>query len=97
MNNDSIGRLEFPIELGFLKQTLALLSEGAEQLALKKKITCGMREDRISEELDREMRLVYDGSESDIVNWGLRPANTVTTEPSIVFLSGFLVQGGLVS
>ena len=44
-----------------------------------------MREDRISQRLNEEMEALHRGSDSDIVNWSMRPARSALGRPDDTF------------
>lgn len=68
-----VGRPELPIKPGIVRTVLDLIVAGAKGLCVKKVVTPSMHEDRISEQLDQEMRAAHRGTASDIVNWAMRP------------------------
>ena len=68
-----VGEPELPIKPGIVRTVLDLIVAGAKELCTKRVVTPNMHDDRISEQLDKEMKAVYRGTDSDIVNWAMRP------------------------
>ena len=68
-----VGEPELPIKPGIVRTVLDLIVAGAKELCARKVVTPNMHEDRISEQLDQEMRAAHRGTDSDIVNWAMRP------------------------
>ena len=93
MSSNVFGNPYLPIKRGFVRQVLMLLTDGARQLRMKNVVTPNMREDSISNGLDREMRELYNDSDGDIVSWSLRGVHTVPEEPSITFSPDFSFRG----
>jgi len=73
IGDNTVGKPELPIRPGIVRTVLDLIVAGAKELCVKKVVTPNMHEDHISEQLDQEMRTVYRGTDSDIVNWAMRP------------------------
>ena len=87
MNSGSkaIGAPRLPIGSAFVGSVLDLLATGAANLHAKHSFTLRMREDRISQRLNEEMGELHRGSESDIVNWSMRPARSAPGRPDDTF------------
>ena len=87
MNSSSkaIGAPWLPIGSAFVGSVLDLLATGAANLHAKRSVTLRMREDRISQRLNEEMEALHRGSESDIVNWSMRPARSAPGRPDDTF------------
>ena len=81
----AIGAPPLPIGTAFLRSVLDLLATGAGNLHAKHSVTLRMREDRISQRLNEEMEALHRSSESDIVNWSMRPARTAPERPDDTF------------
>ena len=80
-----IGTPRLPIGSAFVRLVLDLLTTGAANLHAKHSVTSGMREDRISQRLNEEMEALHRGSDSDIVNWSMRPARSALGRPDDTF------------
>ena len=74
-----------PIGSAFVGSVMYLLATGAANLHAKHSVTLRMREDRISQRLNEEMEALHRGSESDIVNWSMRPARSAPGRPDDTF------------
>ena len=83
--SNAVGQPRLPIDIAFVRTVLELLAAGAKELQSKRTVMPRMREDNISQRLNEEMDLLHRGSESDIVNWGMRTARTVSGRPTDVF------------
>ena len=81
----AIGTPRLPIGSAFVRSVLDLLTTGAANLNAKHSVTSGMREDRISQRLNEEMEVLHRGSDSDIVNWSMRPARSALGRPDDTF------------
>lgn len=81
----AIGAPRLPIGSAFVRSVLDLLATGAANLHAKHSVTPRMREDRISQRLNEEMEALHRGSESDIVNWSMRPARSAPGRPDETF------------
>ena len=81
----AIGAPRLPIGSAFVGSVLDLLATGAANLHAKQSVTLRMREDRISQRLNEEMEAAHRGSESDIVNWSMRPARSAAGRPDDTF------------
>ena len=81
----SIGTPRLPIGSAFVRSALDLLATGAANLHAKQSVTAKMREDRISQRLNEEMEALHRGSDSDIVNWSMRPARSAPGKPDDTF------------
>lgn len=81
----AIGTPRLPISSAFVRSVLELLATGAANLQAKHSVTSGMREDRISQRLNEEMEALHRGSDSDIVNWSMRPARSAPGRPDDTF------------
>ena len=81
----AIGAPRLPIGSAFVKSVLDLLAAGAANLHAKHSVTPRMREDRISQRLNEEMEALHRGSNSDIVNWSMRPARSAPGRPDDTF------------
>ena len=60
---------------------LQLLSDGIAQLQARDFVSPDMTENAISQRLNDAMEKIYAGSDSDIVNFALRPIRTVAGQP----------------
>ena len=85
LGTNAIGMPRLPIGVAFVSSVLNLVVAGATQLQAKHIVTRNMREDRISQRLNEEMEVLHRGSDSDIVNWNMRPARTIPEKPDEVF------------
>ena len=81
----AIGTPRLPIGSAFVRAVLELLATGAANLHAKHSVTPRMREDHISQRLNEEMEALHRGSDSDIVNWSMRPARSVQGRPDDTF------------
>ena len=81
----AIGTPRLPIGFAFVRSVLDLLATGAANLHAKHSVISGMREDRISQRLNDEMEALHRGSDSDIVNWSMRPARSPPGRPDDTF------------
>ena len=81
----AIGAPRLPIGSAFVRSVLDLLTTGAANLHAKHSVTPRMREDRISQRLNEEMEALHRGSDSDIVNWSMRPARSAPGIPDDTF------------
>ena len=82
---NAIGTPWLPIGFAFVRSVLDLLATGAGNLHSKHVVTPSMREDRISQRLNEEMEALHRGSDSDIVNWSMRPARSAPGRPDDTF------------
>ena len=80
-----IGAPQLPIARAFVKSVLDLLIAAAARLQAKHAVMARMREDSISQRLNEEMETIHRGSDSDIVNWSMRPARTAPGKPDDAF------------
>ena len=83
--SQAIGAPRLPIGSAFVGSVMDLLATGAANLHAKHSVTLRMREDRISQRLNEEMEALHRGSESDIVNWSMRPARSAPGRPDDTF------------
>ena len=81
----AIGAPRLPIGSAFVGSVLDLLATGAANLHAKRLVSPKMREDRISQRLNEEMETLHRGSDSDIVNWSMRPARSAPGRPDNTF------------
>ena len=81
----AIGTPRLPIGSAFVRSVLDLLATGAANLHAKHSVTPRMREDRISQRLNEEMEELHRCSNSDIVNWSMRPARSAPGRPDDTF------------
>ena len=81
----SIGVPRLPIDSGFVASVLNLLVAGATELHAKAVVTPEMREDDISQKLDEEMEVIHRGSNSDIVNWSIKPSRSAISDSGRTF------------
>ena len=81
----AIGTPRLPIGSAFVRSVLDLLATGTANLHAKHSVTPWMREDRISQRLNEEMEALHRGSNSDIVNWSMRPARSAPGRPDDTF------------
>ena len=81
----AIGTPRLPIGSAFVRSVLDLLTTGAANLHAKHSVVPRMREDRISQRLNEEMEALHRGSDSDIVNWSMRPARSAPGRPDNTF------------
>ncbi len=91
----SIGVPRLPIDLGFVTSVLDLLVAGAAELRAKRLVTPEMREDKISERLDSEMEMIHRGSDSDIVNWSMRPNRSAASGSGVIVEVDFSFHANL--
>ena len=84
-SGSAIGAPRLPIGSAFVRSVLDLVATGAANLHAKHSVTPRMREDRISQRLNEEMETLHRGSESDIVNWSMRPARSAAGRPDETF------------
>ena len=82
---NAIGTPWLPIGSAFVRLVLDLLATGAANLQSKHAVTPKMREDHISQRLNEEMEALHRGSDSDIVNWSMRPARSAPGRPDDTF------------
>ena len=81
----ALGTPRLPIGSAFVRSVLDLLTVGSANLRSKHSVNPGMREDRISQRLNEEMETLHRGSNSDIVNWSMRPARSAPGRPDDTF------------
>ena len=73
----------------FVSTVLKLLSDGIAQLRANKAVASNMDENSISARLNDAMEEIHRGSDSDILNFALRPIRTVPRQPSQAFEPDF--------
>ena len=66
----------------FVSTVLQLLSDGITRLQAGRTVDGNMTENAISQRLNDAMEEIYAGSDSDIVNFVLRPIRTIPGQPS---------------
>ena len=81
----AIGTPRLPIGSAFVRSVLDLLANGAANLNAKQSVVPSMREDHISQRLNEEMEALHRGSDSDIVNWSMRPTRSAPGRPDGTF------------